>query len=152
MNTTLNEIRVKQAMGETMPAAVTLLNESEAYYTKIENNTRGESAPQITPGTWTEKELELDAVALAYIGDELVGCLRLVKWNTDCPVVGLNNLYVVPSARRKGVGSALVGFAISNARRMDRHLELGILAENALALKFWKNYRMKKVYSWYWMF
>ena len=145
-------IHLKTASGETMQAAIALLNESEAYFTKIENDTRGADAPKKSPEIWAANELERDAVILAFINDAPVGCVRLANWNTTSPVVSLCNLYVIPSARRMGVGSALVSDAMANVRRLGRHLDLGLMSENVPGLKFWKKYRMKKIYSWYWMF
>lgn len=145
-------IHLKTASGESMQAAVALLNESEVYFTKIENDTIGSDALKKTPLLWAEDELERDGVILAFIGNVPVGCVRLANWNTTSPVVLLCNLYVIPSFRRMGVGSALVSDAIINVKRIGRHLELGVMSENVPALKFWKKYRMKKIYSWYWMF
>lgn len=76
-------------------------------------------------------------LALAGAAGQVVGCMSLhthfSTWKGR-PVVEVQDLYVVPDARRKGVASALLAHAEAHARRIEAaRLDLQVLVDNPAA-------------------
>jgi ribosomal protein S18 acetylase RimI-like enzyme len=88
---------------------------------------------RITPDTW---------VYGGFDGEKLVGIVRLVR-NSRVKVrhkASLLGMYVAPSARRKGLGRALVEAAVSRSSKMGgvRTLQLSVIATNPGARAFYE--------------
>lgn len=119
-------------------ALIALLDKSDEYFTKIENESRGPHAPQKMPYKF-KPEIFNDSLVL-YKKDRNgmpFACIMLTHWNWDTPVVVLDNLWVEPEYRRKGHARHLVETAMEMIHKDGRHAEIGILTGNVGASAFW---------------
>lgn len=79
------------------------------------------------------------ALLLAWLGDEPVGCVGLSALEDS--IGEMKRLYVRPSARRRGVGAALVDALLAHARRIGyRSVRLDTAPELAPAIALYERY------------
>ncbi len=142
----MGEIHIRSAVSGDEQAVTelwaTLLREQAALDNRLEVSEDAAARWQNDFPEWVRSEV--CGLFVAASEGELVGFAAAHPWYpppiyAPFSAVHLNELYVVPSARRQGVGTRLVRAVRAWAATLGAtQLRLGVLAENAGGLAFWK--------------
>lgn len=148
------KIRMVKTRDE-LESVLPLINEANEHFVDLENKSRSNPEVAREPIPWSAGDFESHLVFYAFDGktDEIVGCVSLRNWHDDERVVVIDDMYVIPAMRRRGIGRMLAEHAIAVAHSNWRHVELGIIEANEPAKKFWKTMlpRKKKVATLYYI-
>lgn len=99
--------------------------------------------------TATHKSMDLnpDNLIVAMRGDQPIGLLKLdIQRQTEPDVGFIDSLFLIPEARRNGLGVQLIGQAVSTYRSLGRqYLRLNCSVENAQARTFFESNGFYKI-------
>lgn len=132
-----------------------LLNKADEYFSNIENSVYDDCTE---PLEYYDKTI-VNENMVVYAEDkekgDIAGVLLLKRWNTNFIVVYLNDLWVQPRYRGRGIATRLVERAIQLCRADGRHIELGWLENGGDGKHFWKSFierhrdlKAQKLHTW----
>ncbi len=93
---------------------------------------------------------------IAYAADEPIGFCKIgplsVPYETDAPALELRQLYILPPGKGRGIGAALIEWALEQMRRRGvREVLLSVYSDNPRAQRLYRRYGFEEIGRYHFM-